>query len=130
MYVGGKKKGLSIVGAKQKQTKRFVCMPLLKPSVDRKDIVTFLQQTVKPGSLLFSDGASIYKGIGKWWPVIHDYEVHAKGQFAKTAEIEGVWGNFRTFVRRMYHHVTYKNYRIFLGNFAFVFPTLICSILL
>jgi hypothetical protein len=36
----------------------------------------------------------------------HEYEIHKRFEFKLTSEIEGLWGVFRTFVRRMYHHVT------------------------
>jgi len=29
-----------------------------------------------------------------------------KFEFGRTSEIEGMFGNLRTFIRRMYHHVT------------------------
>ena len=45
-------------------------------------------------------------GIGNWHKLKHSYEIHRKFEFALTAEIEGLWGVFRTFVRRLYHHVT------------------------
>jgi len=117
MYRGGKKNGYSVVGAKQKGTKNIALALIKKPSVDRRDAVTFLENNVKPNSNLFSDGSAIYKGIANWWPVNHRYEVHNKGQFALTAEIEGLWGNFTTFVRRMYHHVTLKKIDELLSEF-------------
>lgn len=77
-----------------------------KKSVDRKDTVDFLSQHVVPGSKLWSDGAAIYKGINNHWRVDHSYERHNKWEFALTSEIEGLWGNLFTFIRRMYHHIT------------------------
>lgn len=105
-YFGGKKKGVAVVGAKERGKRKIAGFVVPTNSVQRRDIVPFLQQYVAPGSKLWSDGASIYKGIGQHWPVEHAYDIHKKGEFGKTSEIEGFWGSFRTFIRRMYHHVT------------------------
>jgi len=72
------------------------------------DAMTFIYHHVKPGSKWCTDGAWIYKSCEKWWPIIHLWEKHNRFQFAITSEIEGLWRVFRTFVRRMYHHVTVK----------------------
>lgn len=106
MYRGGKKNGYSIIGAKQKGTRKIVCKVIQRPSVQRHNIVEFLSQFVEPGTTLCTDGGSIYKKISNWWPVDHRFEIHKKFEFALTSEIEGLWGNFVTFIRRMYHHIT------------------------
>lgn len=95
-----------IIGAKQIGTRKIICVPYEKTAADRRDIVQFLEQYVTPyKTQLNTDGASIYKGIQNHWPVWHDKDIHSKGQFGKTSEIEGIWGVFRTFIRRMYHHI-------------------------
>lgn len=99
-------KGWSLVMAKEKYSRKTAFVVLPERSVERQDAVRFLAQYVQPRSRLYTDGAAIYKGIGRWWPVRHKYELHAKWEFSKTSEIEGLFGNLRTFIRRMYHHVT------------------------
>ena len=68
-YRGGKKKGYSIIGAKQKaqpgQKKKMVFQVIQKSSVDRKDALNFLSQNIVPQTQLNTDGYSIYRGIGK-----------------------------------------------------------------
>jgi len=105
-YFGGRKKGVAIVAAKQAKTSKIAAFVVPASSVQRHDITPFLRQHVAPGSRLWSDGALIYRGIGRHWPVEHAYDIHRKGEFSKTSEIEGFWGCLRTFIRRMYHHVT------------------------
>lgn len=102
MYV----KGASIIGAKQKGTRNIALKVIHEKSVQRHHAVDFLLEFVKTNSYLFTDGAAIYKRIGNWHNLKHAYEIHRKWQFSLTAEIEGIWGVFRTFVRRVYHHVT------------------------
>jgi transposase-like protein len=127
-YRGGKKKGYAILGAKQKasgNTRRKIALSFIpKPSVDRKDAVEFITHRIEPKSKLNTDGAAIYKGIGNWWPLDHTYEIHSKFEFAITSEIEGLWGNYTTFVRRMYHHVTRDKVPQLLTEFVarFVYP--------
>lgn len=107
-YFGGKKKGYAVIGAKEQGSSKIAAMVIAASSVQRADITPFLRQHVVPGSKLYSDGAAIYKGIGRYWPVEHAYDIHKKGEFGKTSVIEGFWGSFRTYIRRMYHHVTLK----------------------
>lgn len=125
-YGGSKNNKYAIIGAKQAKSdeRKAIFKVIPKKSVDRKDAVDFLSQNVVPGSNLWSDGAAIYKGIANWWPVNHSYEIHKKFEFALTSEIEGMWGNFFTFVRRMYHHVTKDKVESVVRefNFRFCFP--------
>lgn len=96
----------SILGAKQKGTRNVVLRVVGEKSVNRTDAARFLQTFVRAHSALHTDGNVIYKGCDHWHRLKHTYEIHKKWEFALTAEIESVWGVFRTFVRRMYHHVT------------------------
>ena len=105
-YFGGRKKGVAIIAAKEKDTSKVAAWVVPASSVQRVDIVPFIRQFVVPGSKLHTDGAAIYRGIAKHWPVEHAYDVHRKGEFGQTSVIEGFWGSLRTFIRRMYHHVT------------------------
>lgn len=83
----------------------------------------FLFRKVKPGSKLWTDGGSIYKNINQWWPVEHSRDIHKKFEFAHTSEIEGVFGNYRTFVRRMYHHHHSENLEQYVREFCFRFSS-------
>lgn len=112
------RRGYAILGAKEMKTRKVILERLTKDSVDRRDAVDFLAQHVIPGSNLFSDGASIYKTIDHWWPINHQAEYHKRFQFALTSEIEGLWGNYFTFVRRMYHHVTFQQVPSLLKEFS------------
>lgn len=78
----------------------------------------FLYRKVKPRSKLWTDGGSIYKGIEKWWPVEHQRDLHKKFQFTHTSEIEGMFGNLRTFIRRMYHHVSNEKLPEYVSEFV------------
>lgn len=69
-------------------------------------MASFLFQNVQPKSTLQTDGSSIYKNINHWWPVKHKRDIHKKFEFGLTSEIEGMFGNLRTFIRRMYHHTS------------------------
>lgn len=99
-------KGNAIIGAKERGTRNIALKVMHQKSVERHHAIDFLNQFVKAHSTLFTDGAAIYKGCDKWHNLKHEYEIHSKFEFTLTSEIEGLWGVFRTFVRRMYHHVT------------------------
>lgn len=104
------RRGYSLVGAKQKaekgKRKKVAIRVLHKGSVDKSDAIKFISQHVIPHSQFNTDGSAIYKKIEQYWPVEHQSEIHKKWEFELTSEIEGLWGNLFTFIRRMYHHVT------------------------
>lgn len=95
-----------IMGAKEKGTRNIALRVLEVKDPSKHDAILFLTRYVVPGTHVCTDGSRIYRGIEKWHHLTHSYELHKKFEFTLTAEIEGLWGVFRTFVRRMYHHVT------------------------
>lgn len=107
-YFGRKKNGAALVAAKQRGASKIAVQVIPASSVNRNDVVSFLRQFVVPNVKLWTDGALIYRGIAKHWPVVHSYDIHRKAEFGKTSEIEGFFGSLRTYIRRMYHHVTVK----------------------
>jgi len=117
------RRGYSILGAKQEaqdgRPSRMALVTLFKESVDKHDVTTLLARKVKPASILRTDGGAIYKKIEQWWPVAHESEIHKKFEFAITSEIEGLWGNLFTFIRRMYHHATVAKIEGIVSEFCF-----------
>ena len=103
-------KGNCIMGAKEKGTRNIVMKVLHEKDPNKRHAIEFLTRFLKTHTKLSTDGSGIYKGCDKWHKLKHEYEVHRRFEFTLTAEIEGLWGVFRTFVRRMYHHVT--NYKL------------------
>ena len=99
-------KGHCVLGVKEKGTRKIALHVLNAQHAQRQHVVSFLASHVQAETKLCTDGSALYRGIGNWHKLKHEYEIHKKFEFAKTAEIEGVWGVFRTFIRRMYHHVT------------------------
>ena len=99
-------KGAFIMGAKDIVHKRIKMNVVFKKSPERHDAMNMIFQHVKPGSTVFTDGSQIYKTSERWWPIKHQFECHNKFEFRLTSEMEGMWGVLRTFMRRMYHHVT------------------------
>ncbi|MFH1822902.1 MAG: IS1595 family transposase [Patescibacteria group bacterium] len=97
---------LSLILAKQVGSRKLAHQMVFKNSVDREEAANFLFQFIEPKSHLQTDGAGIYRNIDKWWQVRHKKDIHRKWEFGLTSEIEGLFGNLRTFIRRMYHHTT------------------------
>lgn len=113
----------TLMMAKEKGTRNLAYEILYTTKVQRHHAAYFLQNHIKPGSKLHTDGAGIYQGINRWWPVKHQREIHNKWEFELTSEIEGLFGNFRTFVRRMYHHVTPDKLPDLVREFCFRFSS-------
>lgn len=99
-------KSLSLIMAKQVGSKKLAHQFIFKNSVNKTEIVNFLYQFISPKSKLQTDGGGMYRAVEKWWPIQHKQDIHRKFEFELTSEIEGMFGNLRTFIRRMYHHVT------------------------
>ena len=116
-------KDMTLMMAKQKGTRKLAWEILSGVSPQRHHATYFLFRKIKSGSKLWTDGAAIYRGIGKWWPVDHQRDIHKKFEFAHTSEIEGIFGNYRTFVRRMYHHHWSRNLGEYVREFCFRFSS-------
>jgi hypothetical protein len=116
-----KKNGLML--GKQIGTRKLTYEVLGTTNVQRHHATNFLQHHVAPNTQLNTDGGSIYKQIEQWWPVTHHFDIHKKWEFSQTSEIEGMFGCFRTFVRRMYHHVTSDKLHSFVGEFCYRFSS-------
>ena len=116
-------KNAALIMGKQKGTRKLAFDVLQDTHPQRHHATHFLFRKVAAGSELWTDGAAIYKGIEKWHPVRHSRDIHRKFEFAHTSEIEGVFGNYRTFVRRMYHHHWSKNLEKYVREFSFRFSS-------
>jgi hypothetical protein len=116
-------KDAALLMAKQKGTRKLAWDVVYGMAPNRSHAAHFLFQKVKPRSKPWTDGAAIYQGIGRWWPVEHQRDIHKKFEFAHTSEIEGIFGNYRTFVRRMYHHHWSENLEAYVREFCFRFSS-------
>lgn len=112
---------ISLLLAKQVGSRRLAMQVIPKSSVDKREAANFLFQYIQPRSRLQTDGAGIYKKIEQWWPVKHRVDIHKKFEFGLTSEIEGMFGNLRTFIRRMYHHATPEQLPELVGEFCLRF---------
>lgn len=108
---------------KQIGTRKLAYQVLNTTNVRRHHATSFLKQHVKPETQLNTDGAKIYRDIDQWWPVTHCYDIHKRWEFSQTSEIEGMFGCFRTFVRRMYHHVTSTKLEELVREYCFRFSS-------
>jgi len=113
-FFGGKR-GLGLMLGKQVGTRKLA-HAFVPADVQRGHAFRFLAQNIRPKTRLQTDGGGIYKNIHHWWPVEHRRDIHAKWEFALTSEVEGMFGNLRTFLRRMYHHVTLPNLPAYVGE--------------
>ena len=101
----GRKAGKALFLGKQIGSRKLAYQ-IVSNSPTREHAIRFLHQYVEKDTVLNTDGAAIYKTIDAWWPLYHNRDIHKKFEFAHTSEIEGMFGVLRTFIRRMYHHVT------------------------
>ena len=119
-YFGGRK-GRALLLGKQVGSRKLAYQILSHTNPNREHAWKFLHEYVAPDTVLNTDGAAIYKEINQWWPVYHNRDIHKKFEFAHTSEIEGMFGVLRTFIRRMYHHVTVAKLPSVVREFCFRF---------
>lgn len=114
---------ISLIMAKQIGTKKVAHQILFKNSVDKNDTARFLFQHIQPHTRLQTDGGGVYRSIHHSWPVTHRTDIHARFEFGLTSEIEGMFGNLRTFIRRMYHHTTPEYLAEYVSEFCLRFSS-------
>jgi len=91
-------KGAFIIGAKDIKNKKMKLKVVMQSLPNKTNAMEFIYQRVKPGSVLCTDGGGIYYGCENWWKLTHKKDIHSRFEFAITSEIEGVWGNLKTFI--------------------------------
>jgi len=116
-------RSLSLIMAKQEGSRKIAHQIIFKNSVNKSEAAQFLFQYIRPNTKLHTDGAGIYRGINQWWPIKHKKDIHSKWEFGLTSEIEGMFGNLRTFIRRMYHHVTPEYLPEYVSEFCLRFSS-------
>lgn len=119
-YFGGRE-GKTLILGKEVGSRKLAYLILNHTSPVREHASWFLETYVAPQSQLHTDGGAIYKQIDKWWPVYHSKDIHKKFEFELTSEIEGMFGVLRTFIRRMYHHVTVAKLPVLVSEFCYRF---------
>lgn len=119
-YFGGRK-GYALMMGKQSGTRKIAYHIFPHTMPTKYDAAQFVTAYVKPHSKLFTDGGVIYNQINFSWPLEHYSEIHKNFEFTNTAEIEGMFGILRTFIRRMYHHVTYAKFPSVMCEFYYRF---------
>ncbi len=112
-----------LIMGKQAGTRKLAYQIIEGLAPDRRDAIHFLFQKVQPGSRLWTDGALIYKGIERWWPVERATDIHKRFEFTHTSEIESMFACLRTFIRRMYHHVSSEKLDDYVREFCFRFSS-------
>ncbi len=119
-YFGGML-GFALLMGKQKGTRKLAYTILPHNTPSKHEAITFIKTFVQPTSALATDGSVLYKNIEHYYPVVHTADIHKRFEFAKTSEIEGMFGVLRTFIRRMYHHVTIKHFPEIMCEFYYRF---------
>lgn len=120
VYLGGWR-GKAVIAGKEIQSKevRFHICESYEPHAT--DVYEFFEKYITPESVICTDSSPLYPRICRMFSCFHQKEIHAKFEFQVTSEVEGCFGNLRTFIRRMYHHVTVKKLPEYLMEFQYRF---------
>ena len=106
----------AVVGAKERGG-NVAAKPV--PATDAKTLGGFVEDTVEPGSTVYTDGSSSY---GKLWEYTHDAVNHGAGEYVRgsvhTNSIEGFWSLFKRGYYGIYHWMTGKHLHRYLNEFT------------
>ncbi len=100
---------------------RKLAYQILRYHPSKQDTFAFVKANLKPDTRLNTDGSVLYRSIERYHPIHHTFDIHSKFEFTNTSEIEGMFGNLRTFIRRMYHHVSEEKLDEYVCEFYFRF---------
>ncbi len=112
---------VALLMGKQVGTRKLAYQVLRTHAPSKLDAFEFIKTNIKQDTSLNTDGSIIYKKIEKYHSVTHTFDIHKKFEFTNTSEIEGTFGNLRTFIRRMYHHVSEEKLDEYVCEFYFRF---------
>ncbi|RYD96496.1 MAG: IS1595 family transposase [Sphingobacteriales bacterium] len=86
-----------------------------------KIIQPIILDTIKKGSVLFTDEWHAYKGLDKYY--IHKYVDHGKKEYVNgevtTNKIENFWSQFKRGIIGLYHQVSKKHLQKYADEFSF-----------
>ncbi|MDE0004800.1 MAG: IS1595 family transposase [Rhodospirillaceae bacterium] len=134
-HVGGKRKNMSnakrkelagtgrgpvgktaVAGARQRSGK-VVARPVEK--TDAETLVGFVEETVEPGSQVYTDEARAYQGL----PFPHDTVKHSASEYVRGEvhinSIESVWAVLKRSIHGTWHHVSPKHLRRYVNEATF-----------
>jgi transposase-like protein len=120
VYIGGWG-GRAVLAAKDIVKKQIVFQVLPTHEVYRENILQFITDYIAPGSIVYTDSSPLYARISTLCKVTHICDNHSRFEFTLTSEIEGLFGNLRTFLRRMYHHVSDEKLEEYVREFQYRF---------
>lgn len=90
------------------------------PNHTEYSIVPFVENNVRKGSLLFTDGAPVYKIVQG---VKHDQVIHSKKEYVRgmvhTCTIDGYWGYLKNSLRGTHKQVSRRHLQSYVDSFAF-----------
>jgi transposase-like protein len=125
----GKTRGMG-KGAHLKQKQQVVALVERKgrvrtfhvPSVNADSLKTILDGNIAQQSRLMTDGAGMYKKIGKGF-ASHEVVDHAAGEYVRgdvtTNTVEGFFGVLKMGIRGVYQHVSPEHLSRYLNEFEF-----------
>lgn len=120
VYLGGWS-GRAIIAGKAVKTKEVRFHICNRHEVYGTDVVVFFTKYITPGSTICTDASPLYPRTCRLFSCAHYRDIHKKFEFTLTSEIEGLFGTMRTFIRRMYHHITVKKLPEYLVEFQYRF---------
>jgi len=103
---------------------KIIAKPI--PNTRCETIQPIMLNTVKFGSILFTDEWHGYKGLGRLYE--HKIVNHGNGEYVKgiahTNTVEGFWSLFKRGVVGIYHNVSHKHLERYCDEFTFRYNTI------
>ncbi len=105
-----------VLGARDRRSGRVDAQVI--DNANRKTLQRFVQSHAAPGAVVYTDGASSYRGI----PFHHEAVNHSVGEYvreqAHTNGIESFWAMLKRGYHGTYHHISPKHLHRYVNEFA------------
>ena len=92
-----------VIGALERDRNKIVLQCI--PDREQGTTDTFILETVKPNSMVYTDAAGQYQHLTEFFGYGHEWVNHSLGSFGLTNRIENVWMCLRRFIKKVYHHI-------------------------
>ena len=131
-YMGGKRKNMpkakrkqlqgrgpvgktAVVGAKDRESNQVVANVIER--TDRETLVGFVDSHTEPKAMIYTDGATAYRGRENHECVYHSLDEYVRGM-AHTNGVESFWAMFKRGYYGVYHRMSPKHLQRYVNEFA------------
>ena len=108
---------IPVAGVKNRETKQVKALVIDEP--DEEALHAFIEDRVKKGAAVYTDGSHIYNGLAGYE---HEKVIHSRGEYvrgdAHTNGIESFWSGIKRSIMGVYHKMSKKHLGRYVTEFV------------